>query len=211
MSTVLEKILLTWPRSFLTDQDLTTLIDHGNNTRRYDAVKYALRKNELIHMRRGLYLIAPMYTDKQYDPFEIAQLIYGPSYISFETALSFHGWIPEAVYTTTVATAKRSRNFETPKGLFRYLHVPKEGFYLNVNRIQKEDSSFLIAEPWKAIADMIFALPKNWESVKDLSLDLRVELETLEESDKSSLKHIAENYKSKRVNKLLSKFAEELD
>lgn len=211
MSTQLEKILLSWPRSFLTDQDLITFMGPSHNTRRYDAVKYALRKNNLIHLKRGLYLIDPLFSRKPYDPLEVASVMYGPSYISFETALSFHGWIPEAVYTTTAASAKRSCTFETPKGRFRYLHVPAGGFYLNVQRILANSSSILMGEPWKAIADMIFALSKNWQSVEELAEDLRIELETLYTSDKNSLKHIAEYYNNKRVRKLLSKFSEELE
>lgn len=211
MSTELEKILLSWPRPFLTDQDLSALMGLDRKTHRYDAVKYALRKNALIHLRRGLYLIDPLFSQKVYDPLEIASVMYGPSYISFETALSYHGWIPEAVYTTTAATAKRSHTFETPKGPLRYWHVPAKGFYLNVERIPTQSSSFLMAEPWKAIADMIYALSKDWSSVEDLSADLRIELETLHTSNKKSLKHLSEYYSNNRVRRVLNRFSEELD
>ena len=146
MSTDLEKLLLTWPSPFLTDQELSVAFGRSHKQRRHDAVKYAIRKNRLVPMRRGVYVIPSPYTSKAFDPFMAAQLLLGPSYISFESALSFHGWIPEAVYTTTSASAKRGRVFKTPKGVFRYLHVPETSFYLEVARVSNDAGSFLVAE-----------------------------------------------------------------
>ncbi|HSW71384.1 MAG TPA: hypothetical protein VLH77_05335 [Gammaproteobacteria bacterium] len=65
-------------------------------------------------------------------PFELAQYIYGPSYISLESALSFHKLIPETVYTVTSTTVKRSREFQTPLGVYSFLHLPPENFYVEV-------------------------------------------------------------------------------
>jgi hypothetical protein len=173
-------------------------------------VKYATRKKRLVPLRRGIYVIPPPYTNKAFDPFVAAQLLWGPSYISFESALSFHGWIPEAVYTTTSASAKRGRVIKTPKGVFRYLHVPETPFYLEVARVSNEVGSFLVAEPWKAIADLIYAYRKDWKTLDDLSEDLRVEPETLRESHKESLEFIALYYKSAHVKRVLSRLIEGL-
>jgi hypothetical protein len=40
------------------------------------------------------------------DPLELAQLVHGPGYVSLETALSHHGWIPEGVYAITNVSSK---------------------------------------------------------------------------------------------------------
>ncbi len=209
MDTRFEQQLFAWGKPFIRDQDLA-VIYLGEETRRYDAVKLALKKGVLIGLRRGLYLIGPPYTKKQPDPFEIAGVIYGPSYISLESALSYHSWIPEAVYTTTSVSAKRSKTFETPLGVFRYSHVPSAPFFLNVERIESNGSIFIMAEPWKAIADMIYCYKKNWSSIHDLSSDLRIELDDIKNSDLQSLSHIAKNYGSQTVRKILLKLEKDI-
>ncbi len=209
MDTLFHQLLLEWKKPYLRDQDLIVTFK-GENTRRYDAVKYAIKRKILIPVRRGLYLIGPPYGKGTGDPFEMAQIIYGPSYVSLESALSFHGWIPEAVYTTTSVSAKRKKIFETSMGVFRYSQTPSPHFFLNVQRITNEASTFLIAEPWKAIADLIYCSRKKWTSCQALSSDMRIENETLQQSDKKSLFHIATYYASPRVCKILKCFYEEL-
>ncbi|MBS0649283.1 MAG: hypothetical protein JSS10_08690 [Verrucomicrobia bacterium] len=203
------QLLLEWKKTYLRDQDLMPIFQ-GQDARRYDGVKYAIKKGFLISIRRGLYLVGPPYRKENWDPFEIAQVIYGPSCISFESALSYHGWIPEAVYVTTSACARRSKDFQTPFGNFRYLHTPFDHFFLNVERITKGEAVFLMAEPWKAIADMIYCYKKKWSSIRDLMSDLRIEVETLEQSNRNSLLHIASTYKSPRVCQKLLRFVEEM-
>ena len=51
-----------------------------------------------------------------------------PSYISFESALSYRGLIPEAVYTTTSACLKRARRFASKVGLFSFTPIPARAF-----------------------------------------------------------------------------------
>lgn len=209
MDSNFSQFLLGWNKPIIRDQDLI-LVFQSEDTRRYDAVKYALKKGVLIHVKRGVYLVGPPYAKGACDPFELAEAIYGPSYISFESALSYHGWIPEAVYSTTSACAKRTKMIETKIGNFRYSHTPVAYFFMNVERRSNSESTFLIAEPWKAIGDMIYSYKKNWRSVSSLSLDLRIELDAMHNSDLASLAHIAAHYNSQRVRQVLSRFAKEL-
>ena len=63
----------------------------------------------------------------------IANSIYSPSYISFETALSWHELIPEAVYTVTSATSLKTNGFNNETGNFSYRHLKPSlffGYYL---------------------------------------------------------------------------------
>lgn len=208
MSTLLDKYLRSWEKPYIQDQDLQAIFAR-EDTKRYDAVKYALKKGHLFKIKRGLYLINPSYQKQNYDPFEIAQIIYGPSYISLESALSFHGWIPETVYTTTSVAIRRSKEFRTPIGYFNFSHTPTQYFYNEVSRIES-GSVFFIAEPWKALADCIYVYKKKWNSVRDISLDLRIEPETFEQSNIVSLKKITTHYDSKRVRIVLGNFLREL-
>jgi hypothetical protein len=58
----------------------------------------------------------------------LANLIYGPSYISLATAISNFGFIPERVTTTTSIGFGRSKTFSTPIGDFEFHHV-KQSIY----------------------------------------------------------------------------------
>jgi predicted transcriptional regulator of viral defense system len=51
-----------------------------------------IRAGEWIQIRRGLYISQ----DDKTSPYLLAPMIYGPSYLSFEFALSYHGLIPES-------------------------------------------------------------------------------------------------------------------
>ncbi|MCF7899607.1 hypothetical protein K9L05_03095, partial [Candidatus Babeliales bacterium] len=143
--------------------------------------------------------------------FELALNIYGPSFVSLESALSYHGWIPEAVYTTTCVTLKRSKEFKTPLGIFSYKHVPSDQFYLGVERtVIKPNIIIFIASPYRALADFIYTRKKTWKNIFELEADLRIENETLIESDQKMLELLIKNYPSRRVREGLKKILKNL-
>lgn len=202
MNQSLEKLLMEWPLPFLRDTDIALAMPDGAG-KRYAAVNRALKKGILIKLKRGLYLIGKPYRKDSPSNYQVAHALYGPSYISFESALSYHQWIPEAVLMTRCATAKRSQEFETPLGHFQYLHVPTHLCYLGVQRIGENSEAFFIADPWKALADHYYVYKRKWEKPVDLCSDLRIEMDQMLESDLESLKALAENYPSRRVREFL--------
>ncbi|MBA3603395.1 MAG: type IV toxin-antitoxin system AbiEi family antitoxin domain-containing protein [Parachlamydiaceae bacterium] len=203
MDSSFENLLQEWPLSVIRDVDITmVMIDSA--PRRYAAVNRALKKGVLVRLRRGVYLIGKPFRKISPSNFRIAHSIYGPSYISFESALYYHQWIPEAVYTTTCATSKRAREFDTTLGLFQYVHVPDNLYYLGVQRVGSEDEAFFIADPWKALADHYYAYNRNWNRPEDLHLDMRIEIENMLESDLTMLQVLSEQYQSSKVRKFLS-------
>src|SRR5580698_4123620 len=80
----------------LSDIDLHNLLG-GTSAARYGMVNKAIKKGELIKIRRGLYLLADKYRHKKLSKFFLASRIVPHSYISLESALSYYGWIPERV------------------------------------------------------------------------------------------------------------------
>ncbi len=202
MDVEFEQFLTDWPLSVLKDVDIATIFPN-EPARRYAAVNRALKKKLLIRLRRGVYVIGKPFQKTLPSTFQLAHTIYGPSYISFESALSYHQWIPEAVYTTTCATVKRASDFETPLGLFTYKHVPNYLCYLGVQRLGSGSEAFLIAHPWKAIADHYYVNNRNWRGLNDIYLDLRIEIEDMREADTTILKNLAEHYKSSKVKNFL--------
>ena len=198
-----EKLLLEWPLSTIRDVDIATVLS-DSAPRRYAVVNRALKKGVLTRLRRGIYLIGKPFRKASPSYFEIAHSLYGPSYISFESALFYHQWIPEAVYTTLSATAKRAREFDTPLGIFQYIHVPDRLYYLGVQRVGREEEAFYLADPWKALADHYYAHSRSWKRLEDVCLDMRIEIENMQEADLTTLKLLLEYYPSSRVRKFLS-------
>lgn len=109
-----------------------------------------LETGELISLRRGLYA-----SRRNLDPLCLAGSIYGPSYISFETALSWHGMIPEGVTEVVSATIKRAASFKNDFGCFRYQPIPRAVYPVGILRVTDSDLPFLIASPTKALIDRI--------------------------------------------------------
>ncbi|MCD6273139.1 MAG: hypothetical protein J7K30_09915, partial [Deltaproteobacteria bacterium] len=85
---------------------------NGSAQRRYNLVNRAIKTGELLRFQRGLYMLNERFRDYPCHPFVFAQAIAPGSYVSFETALAYHGWIPEAVFTTaSVVPGRKSRQF----------------------------------------------------------------------------------------------------
>lgn len=198
------QFLMEWPSIVIRDQDLAARLI-GDEQKRYDVVGRALKGKVLSKLKRGVYLILPPYQKYLPQPFEIAQTLYGPSYISFESALSHYGLIPEAVYNTDSACLKRSKLIRTSLGSFRYFCVPANAFSIGVKRVQENHETYLLATPWKALADLCYVQKKSWHGLADLCEDLRIEKENLVEQDPQILEELAQQYGSKKVRQILSR------
>jgi hypothetical protein len=171
--------------------------------RRWSLIKRALAAREIVRIRRGLYCLSSKYLHWKIDPLVVAQRVYGPSYISLETALSYHGWIPEAVFTVTSASLNRSREFGTPLGRFSFSRVPQKTFYAEVVRVEKDDGSFLVASPLKALAEYVYVHGLDWDSARPVFKSLRVEENALAGVEVSSFERLANNYSATRVRRFL--------
>lgn len=179
---------------------------------RLDALlKRAVASGEVRRIRRGLYCLSDRYTQGRINPLELAQLIHGPSYISLETALSHHGWIPEAVRAITSVCTDRSRAFDTPVGLFTFTRVPQRNFLAGVRRIATEEGkAFFLATPLKALADYVYVQQHNWRSAAPVLESLRVEPESLVELTGGLFDEVMSAYKPGRVSRFLTGLRKDL-
>lgn len=190
--------LIVWPKSFITGTDLRIIIPGTDNARK-SIVKRAAQAGYLENLKRDLYLIRNIPNKLKIDVFELAQFIYGPSYISFESALSYYGWIPESVPVTSSATIKQTRSFTTNVGTFSFEKVPNKIFSTGVTGIENDEAKFLMADPWKAITDIIYFRKKTWNNVQQLMQDLRIEPESILTSNLELLAVLAQDYPHKHV------------
>ena len=210
MNTLTEKVFEYAPYGDFTTQDVATLFP-GSENRRYSLVKRAIANGEVIHICRGLYCLAPKYRKKNVNLYALAQHIYGPSYVSLESALSWHGWIPEAVYTLTSVSFGKAKAFNTPLGVFSYVPVPQKIFYTAVERMTDEEGNvFLMATPIKALTDYVYVYKKDWTGLKPVTESLRVEPEEFESITADDLELVIDNYTNQRVQRFIEGLKKDL-
>lgn len=170
-----------------------------------DKVTDLLAKGIIIRVKKGLYIFGEKWRRKPYSREILANLLYGPSCVSLDYALHYHGLIPERVEAITSVTPKRGARFATPVGLFLYRNVPEAGFAVGLGRVELEDSrAFLIATPEKALADKLrqargLGLRTQQECLAYLVEDLRIEESALCALDAGLLDELSQIYRSPRV------------
>jgi len=192
------------PTGVFTQSDVAISLD-GTEFSRHGLIKRAISAGEILNIRRGLYCLAPEYQKKPIGVYSLAVRIYGPSYISLETALSYHGWIPEAVYGCTCSSFGSGKEFETPLGVFSYTRVPQRTFYLCVERCKDEnDNVFFMASPAKALADYLYVHQLNWTRIGDTIGSLRIDEDSLTSVTAEELKKLLSNYSNGRVKHFLT-------
>ncbi len=127
-----------------------------------------VEKGVLIQLKRGLYLLNVPGIKKPPD-FYIANKIVFPSYVSMESALSYYGLIPEAVYSTVSVTTKKTNLFNNKRGNFVYHHIKSE-LFRDYQRSEVQGFHVNIACPEKSIADYLYLKYINIEDFKEVRL-----------------------------------------
>ncbi|MHB1178211.1 MAG: type IV toxin-antitoxin system AbiEi family antitoxin domain-containing protein [Daejeonella sp.] len=154
-----------------------------------DKVHALLNEGVLESVKKGLYIAGPAIKTAKPEPFLLANHILGPSYVSLDTALSYHGWIPERVYEVASMTTKASRKFTTPLGVFTYTHLSLPYYAFGIRQIQLADEQYaMMATPEKALFDKIITtsgliLRSHTQVLNYLLEDLRINEDLLRECD----------------------------
>lgn len=170
-----------------------------------DKITDFMRKGIIIRIKKGLYVFGDDYRDRPYSRELLANLIYGPSYISLETALQYHRLIPERVEALTSVTTGRSRRFDTPAGLFIYRQVPLEAYRVGMTRVEvKGDIAYLIATAEKALSDKIRddrgTGVKSIKQMREFLADnLRIDPSELVKLDPDEIDEYARRYRSRKL------------
>ncbi len=165
-----------------------------------DKISRMIKKKELLQVKKGLYVLSPDFGG-DLNLKVLSNLIYGPSYISLEYALSYWGLIPEKVETVTSMTNKRNKAFETPVGMFTYKYLKNSCFSLGVDWVSDPAGSFFIATREKALCDHIALLKElgTGDVEHFLEYDMRVDMDELETFDLELVEEIGAAYRKKSV------------
>ena len=123
-------------------------------------------------MRRGLYALNVPYVKVAPHPFLVANRLCQPSYVSLQSALAWHGMIPEHVPAVVSVTSGRPREYRTALGDYLYRHVKTPRFH-GYRRIEVQRGQFaFVASPEKALLDLIHLTPRadGWPYLRELRL-----------------------------------------
>lgn len=175
-------------------------------------VNRAITANEILHVRRGLYCLAPKYAKFGISRNVLANLIYGPSYLSMESALSVHGWIPEAVHSTISVSSGRAKTFKTPLGFFDYVQIGQHPLFAAVEsrRDNAAQPPYLVAKPLKALADYVVSHGLDWTGAEPLIDSLRIDEDCLAQLGAGDFDELDGVYRSRRARNFLDGLRKEL-
>ena len=163
------------------------------------------RSGRVRQLRRGLYVLAPPWRKRRPHPFLVANRLAPGSYVSGLSALAHAGAIPEYVPETTSITAGRPQLRSTPLGRFSFRHM-KPGLMFGYRCIDLEHSqSAFVAEPEKAVLDMVHLQPGG--DGKAYLEALRLDFDTLRLERLEALAAITATPKLARAARVLREIA----
>ncbi len=133
---------------------------------------YRWRSAGLVQMIAPGYYIPSGSILGEQDLFAVANLIYRPSFVSLESALSYHGLIPETAFSVTSVSTRKTRSVLSPAAGFIYRTV-KPGYWFGYSVVQGPRHPFLMALPERALLDMLYLRKElnTPESLRELRLD----------------------------------------
>lgn len=156
------------PSTVFTLDEISQLLPDIEYKKLKDRLYYFTKVGKLIRPRHGV------YAKKDYHPFELANKLYKPSYISFETVLARDGVIFQ-YYETIFVASYLTREIEVDGLNIQYRQI-KGDVLTSLEGIEQKDSYF-IATLERAFLDAVYLYKNyhfdnlgtiNWEKVMEL-------------------------------------------
>lgn len=199
----MEKILYQTDQPYFTTAYLLSLFRSYKSPR--DKIKNAVKNGDLIKVKQGFYILGLDYK-RSFSKEVLSGMLYGPSAVSLEYALSFHGLIPERVERVTCLCFKKNKIFNTPVGCFSYKFISANKYSIGIEYRQTVLGNFFIAGPEKALSDKVYfsRITDRVGMEKYLFEELRIEPDALLKLDLSLLTRISEVYRRRNITFLLN-------
>ena len=171
------------PRTAFSSRSIALLINEQRNVSLTKRLNYYVKKGLLLNPRKGV------YTKRNYNPEELAGLVFVPSYISLEYVLQKAGVVFQ--YDSAITSVSYlNREIEMAGQTFRYRQVKREVLY-NLDGIERIDN-INMASPERALLDMLY-------------LDAECYFDNLNGIKKKSLLKLLPIYNSARLNERIEK------
>lgn len=181
------EVLLRFSKTVFSTKDVALLWGEREERKVSGRLNKYVGVGKLIRIRRGIYA-----KDENYDRFELANRIYTPSYISFETVLTRAG-INFQYYGNIFAASYVTREIEADGQKISFLKV-KDYVLTNTNGIEHKEG-YSIATKERAFLDRIYIS-------KDYHFD------NLDALDWDKVFEILPVYRNKRMDEKVKKYFE---
>ena len=169
-----------------------------------DKIHELIAKNILLPLKKGLYVTGKTIGSNQVPKELIANLMYGPSYVSLDYALAHYNMIPERVVKISSVCNKPSKIRTNALATFIYKHVPTPYYSYGISEYSNASITCLMASPEKALCDKIICTNAiNPRSVKE-TIELLINNWRI---DEDALKQLDVKQISKWLNKAPKKTA----
>ena len=142
---------------------LRDILDIRKESTMFSVVRKLLEAKVLIKIEKNKYLLK----DAKINDFALANFIYQPSYVSFESALNFYGILSQFPYEVSSATPKKTTEKVFQGKVFVYTHIKKDLFWG-----YEKKRNFLIALPEKALLDQLYLSAKGYRRINLDEYDL---------------------------------------
>jgi predicted transcriptional regulator of viral defense system len=174
-----------------------------------DKISALLSSGDLVRVKKGLYVFAAPHRKRLFSRELLANLIYGPSYVSLDYALAYHGMVPERVEVVTSVTTGKKRQYETPVGRFSYAPLSPRRYNRGIDRVELPGGgAFLVATREKALLDKAWTDKRFHPSgfadcLAYLTEDLRIDESHLLALDLQALRDIGSRFGSRKVSRIV--------
>lgn len=139
-------------RRIFTAADIAKMVGSNNANTIYKTAERLIRNGILTRITKGVYSAAATPPDL----FEVANVLYVPSYVSLESALYRYGVISQAPYTITSVSTNKSKKKTAFNNEFEYTHLNSKYFFGYV-----KDRHVLVASREKALLDLLYLASKK--------------------------------------------------
>lgn len=186
-------------KPYLTKKELSLLLSKkGKNLDK--KISQLIRDKYLIPLKKGLYTTKIFYLINKTKIEEyLANVIYYPSYLSTEYVLSQEGLIPEAVYSYTSITNKKTKIIKNELGVFIYRKI-KNSLFLGYRETSFLDGlTIKKASRAKALFDFFYF--KTFKNLQEIE-DLRINWDNLKKEDWQDFYQLVMLSKSAKMKKI---------
>lgn len=209
MSSLAQQVSATSLRNRIFSERQLGEVLGGGSARRYGLVNRALKEGSLIRLKRGTYTLAQTYRSAPLHAFVVAQALHPGSYISFESALAYHEWIPEAVFVTASVTPGR-KTLELSAhafGSFTFHPLAIEDYRLlnGVRRVSFGNHTALVAQPLRALMDLVALRKVQWSGLDWLTIGMRIDIGVLVALSRKDFDAVKPVYKHKAARHFLAR------
>lgn len=165
----------------------------------FGKIRRLCEDGKLYQLTRGVY-----ETDGSLPGYLFAPVIYGPSYLSFDYALSRFGLIPEAVYEYTSATCGKGKKkyYSNDFGAYSYRDIPAAAFPFETMLVTEYGYTYSMATAEKALCDKLCTVKpvkNNGELMNLLYDDLRIDEDNLKELNAGTIEELAILYRRSSI------------